>query len=74
MIETIIGVLVIYGIGFFLGKKYEKDKMLDGVYGVLSTINKTDLVVDSVTYYYNKEAYDKKVAELKECGEDYYEQ
>ena len=72
MILTLIGAIVLYIVGFFLGRKYEKDAILDGVYGVLSQINKTDFQVDSVTYYYTKEAYDEKVKELRESGEDYY--
>ena len=73
MILMIIGVVVLYIIGFFLGRKYERDAIMDGVYGVLSQINKDDLQVDSVTYYYTKEAYDEKIKELRESGEDYYE-
>jgi hypothetical protein len=57
-----------------MGRKYEKDAMVDGVYGVLSQVNKTDLQVDSVTYYYTKEAYDAEVERIKNLGEDYYEQ
>lgn len=73
MILTLIGAIALYVVGFFLGRKYEKDLMLDGVYGVLSQVNKEDLQVDSITYYYTKEAYDEKIKELKELGEDYYE-
>jgi hypothetical protein len=73
MILMIIGVVVLYIIGFFLGRKYERNAIMDGVYGVLSQINKDDLQVDSVTYYYTKKAYDEKIKELRESGEDYYE-
>ena len=69
----IIGVVVLYIIGFFLGRKYERDAIMDGVYGVLSQINKNDMIVDSVTYYYTKEAYDEEIKRLKELGEEYYE-
>ena len=62
----IIGVVVLYIIGFFLGRKYERDAIMDGVYGVLSQINKNDMIVDSVTYYYTKEAYDEEIKRLKE--------
>lgn len=70
---TIIGAIILYIIGFLLGRKYEKDAIMDGVYGVLSQINKSDMVVDSVTYYYTKEAYDEEIKRLKELGEEYYE-
>lgn len=70
---TIIGAMILYIIGFLLGRKYEKDSIMDGVYGVLSQINKNDMVVDSVTYYYTKEAYDEEIKRLKELGEEYYE-
>lgn len=73
MILKIIGVVVLYIIGFFLGRKYERDAIMDGVYGVLSQINKNDMIVDSVTYYYTKEAYDEEIKKLKELGEEYYE-
>jgi hypothetical protein len=73
MLSVAFCLIAVYFVGFLLGKKYEKDKILDGVYGVLSTIDKTDLSVSSVTYYYNKEDYDQKIAELKKDGEDYYE-
>ena len=73
MILMIIGVVVLYIIGFFLGRKYERDAIMDGVYGVLSQINKNDMIVDSVTYYYTKEAYDEEIKRLKELGEEYYE-
>ena len=68
---TVIGFVVLYIIGFFLGRKYERDKVLDGVYAVLSEVNKYDMMVDSVTYYYSKEAYEEKIKELKEKGEEY---
>lgn len=70
----IIGVGILYTVGFFLGRKYERDKVLDGVYAVLSEVNKYDMMVDSVTYYYSKEAYDEKIKELKEKGEEYYDE
>lgn len=73
MMWIIICGIVLYTIGFLLGRKYEKDAIMDGVYGVLSQINKSNMLVDSVTYYYNKEVYDQKIKELKELGEDYYE-
>ena len=67
------GAILLYIIGFLLGRKYEKDNILDGVYGVLSQVNKNDLQIDSVTYYYTKEAYDEEIKRLKELGEEYYE-
>lgn len=73
MMWIIICGIVLYTIGFLLGRKYEKDSIMDGVYGVLSQINKNDMVVDSVTYYYTKEAYDEEIKRLKELGEEYYE-
>ena len=73
MILTLIGALALYIIGFLLGRKYERDAILDGVYGVLSQVDKEDLQVDSVTYYYSKEAYEKEVQRLKDLGEDYIE-
>ena len=71
---TICGASLIYILGFLLGKKYEKDKMLDGVFAVLSEVNKNDMMVDSVTYYYSEEAYEAKIKELKEKGEEYYDE
>lgn len=73
MIITLIIMIVMYIVGFLLGRKYEKDSIMNGVYGVLSQINQSDMVVDSVTYYYTKEAYDEKIKEIKELGEEYYE-
>ena len=71
---TMCCALLLYGIGFWLGKKYQLDDIMNGVYGVLSQIDQTSLTVDSVTYYYSKEAYDKEVQRLKEeAGEEYYE-
>lgn len=70
---TIIGAIILYFVGFLLGRKYEKDSILEDVYGVLSQINKNDMTVDSVTYYYTKEAYDAEVKRIKELGEEYYE-
>lgn len=70
---TIIGAIILYFVGFLLGRKYEKDSILEDVYGVLSQINKNDMTVDSVTYYYTKEAYDTEVKRIKELGEEYYE-
>lgn len=73
MILTLIGAIALYIIGFLLGRKYEKDTILDGVHGVLSQINKDDLQVDSVTYYYSKEAYDIAVKTIKEFDKDIIE-
>ena len=71
---TLICMIILYIIGFLLGRKYEKDRILEGVYGVLSQINKTNFEVDSVTYYYSKDAYDAELKKLKELGEEYYEE
>lgn len=71
---TICGAVALYILGFFLGRKYEKDKILDGVCAVVSEVNKHDMMVDSVTYYYNEEAYDAKIKELKENGKEYYDE
>lgn len=68
----IVGILM-YTIGFFLGRKYERDSVLEETVGVLAQINKHTLNVESVTYYYSKEAYDKQLKQLKENGEEYYE-
>ena len=70
---TLAGAILLYIIGFLLGRKYEKDSILDGVYGVLSQVNKNDLQIDSVTYFYTQEAYDAEVKRIKELGEEYYE-
>ena len=72
MAITLIGAIILYIIGFALGRKYEKDKILDGTVGVLAEVDKTSNLIDSVTYYYSKEAYDDKIKQLKENGEDYY--
>ena len=74
MILTLIVVIVVYGIGFMLGQKYERDSMLEGVYGVLSQVNKSNLMVDSVTYYYTKESYDIAVKEIQELGTEFVEE
>lgn len=74
MWTNLIVALTLYIIGFLLGRKWEKDKIMDGVYGVVSQVNKNDLMVDSVTYYYNKEAYDKVVEEFKQNGEEFLEE
>ena len=71
---TVIAFLVVYIIGFFLGRKYEKDSVVDGVIGVLAEIDKHSQAVESVTYYYSEDAYQNKVKELKETGADYYEE
>ena len=71
---TLAGAIILYIIGFFLGRKYEKDYIVDGVVGVLAEVNKESDEVESVTYYYSKTRYDAAIAELKENGEDYYEQ
>lgn len=74
MWTNLIVALTLYIIGFLLGRKWEKDKIMDGVYGVVSQVNKNDLMVDSVTYYYTKEAYDKVVEEFKQNGEEFLEE
>ena len=71
---TVISLLVVYILGFFLGRKFEKDSVVDGVIGVLAEIDKNSQNVESVTYYYSEEAYQNKVKELKETGADYYEE
>lgn len=76
---TIIGLsLIAYVagclIGFFCGKKYEKDSILDGAVGVIADIDKANEDVLAVTYYYSQEAYDHYIKELKENGVDYYEE
>lgn len=70
---TIIGAILLYVIGFFLGIKYERDSVLDDTVGVLAEINKYNHEVEAVTYYYSEEAYNKKIQQLKEDGEEYYE-
>ena len=70
---TVVGAMLSYIIGFLLGRKYEKDNILDGVYGVLSKVNKNDLQIDSITYFYTQEAYDEAIKRIKETGEEYYE-
>ena len=67
---TIIGAFLLYIIGFFLGRKYEKDSFLENVYGVMSQINKSSMAIESVTYYYTKEAYQDHMRKLKEIGEE----
>lgn len=70
-ITTLIIAIVLYIIGFFLGRKYESDDFMRHVYGVTYEFDKHKGTVDSVTYYYNQQAYDNKVKILKEQGEDY---
>lgn len=69
----IIGAIALYIIGFLLGRKYERDSVLDGTVGVLAEFNKYNHQVESVTYYYSLEAYEGKIKQLKEDGEEYYE-
>ena len=73
IIFTLAGAVLLYIIGFFLGRKYEKDEMMDEVVGVLAEINKTTNQVETVTYYYSEKAYNDKIKYLKEVGEEYYE-
>ena len=73
MILVIIASLILYIVGFLLGRKYEKDAILDGVYGVLSQVNSSNSQVDYVTYYYTKEAYDIAVKAVKELDKDIIE-
>ena len=70
-IITLIIAIVLYIIGFFLGRKYESDDFMRRVYGVTYEFDKYKGTVDSVTYYYSQQAYDNKVKILKEQGEDY---
>jgi hypothetical protein len=75
MMWIILIVLVgIYLLGFFLGKKCERDAIMDETVGVLAEINKHNNEVETVTYYYSQEAYDAKIKQLKEDGEEYYEE
>ena len=66
--------IAMYVAGILIGRKLEKDKVINGVVGVLAEINKNNSEIESVTYYYSEQAYDDKVKELKENGEEYYEQ
>ena len=70
MVITLIIMVVIYIIGFFLGRKYERDVVMDGVYGVLSQVDASNSQVDSITYYYTKASYDAEVKRIKELGEE----
>lgn len=70
LLAAVIG---IYFLGFYLGRKYEQAEITEGVVGVLASINKYNDHVETVTYYYSQAAYDEKIKELKEQGEEYYE-
>ena len=74
MWTMIFFIAVAYFIGFFLGRKYEKDILIKSAYGILETVSKDSLQIESLTYYYTKEAYNDAIKNLKEMGEDYYEQ
>jgi hypothetical protein len=65
--------MIIYFVGFYLGRKYEQAAILEDTVGVLAEVDKNNLEVTSVTYYYSQELYDAKVKELKDIGEEYYE-
>ena len=71
--KTLLIAGVMYITGVLIGRRIEKNKILHGVIGVLAEINKSNKDVESVTYYYSEQAYDLKVKELKENGEEYYE-
>lgn len=70
---TLIIAIALYVIGFFLGRKYEKDDFMSYVYGVTYEFDKRRNSIDSITYYYNEQAYNDKIKSLKEQGEDYNE-
>lgn len=70
---TFIGAIILYIVGFFLGRQYEQDSILDKTVGVMAQINKTNNEVESITYFYSKTAYDTKIQELKDNGEEYYD-
>ena len=71
MILTLIGAIALYIIGFLLGRKCGMDTFTQGVYGVMSKINKFDKHVDSITYYYSKEAYQEELQQIKDLGMEY---
>jgi hypothetical protein len=73
-IQILIGVFIVYFIGFFIGRKYEKHKTTEGVIGVMAQINENNEKVESVTYFYSEDAYQEQVEELKNKGAKYYEQ
>ena len=64
------GTIASYFIGFLVGRHYEKDYIMEGVYGVMSKIDKNTMEIASVTYYYSEDAYNAEVQELKEKGQD----
>ena len=70
---SFIFIMIMYFLGFYLGRKYEQAAILEGTVGVLAEVDKNTLEVECVTYYYSQELYDTKVKELKDVGEDYYE-
>ena len=70
---TLAGAVTLYIVGFLLGRKYERDSILDETVGVMAQINKTNDEVESVTYFYSQTAYNTKIQELKDNGEEYYD-
>lgn len=67
---TLCGAIALYIIGFLFGRHYEKDYIMEGVYGVMSKMDKDTMEIASVTYYYSEEAYNAEVKELKEKGKN----
>ena len=60
------GLIAVYFVGFFIGRKYERDTIFDRVEAVLAEIDAENDNVSSVTYYYSKDAYQSKIDELKQ--------
>lgn len=74
MIWILVGVAIgMYILGFFLGRKYERDELYDSSVGVLVKFDKTSDEIDSITFYYSQEVYDDTIKQLKDSGDEYYE-
>lgn len=67
---TLCGAVLLYVIGFLFGRQYERDCIMEGVYGVMSKMDKNTFRIDSVTYYYSESAYNTEIQKLKEEGKD----
>ena len=68
LVYAVIIVTIGFVVGFWLGRDYEKNSMLEGVVGVTSHINQYNDAVEIVSYYYSEEAYNEEVRRLKEQG------
>lgn len=71
--KVLVIALVMYVVGVIVGRRWEKHHMLSGVVGYILAVDKNSGDLESVTYYFIQEAYDKKLKDSKEHGGEYRE-